>query len=420
MRASRSTRAVPALDVPSAAAAHSLSVRGGTLAAAWRRGSALVWLLAAAVALVAIAIIDLNLPSNANIDGALVLIPFLAAGGAAPQLVAGTGLVSIGCAVGLAVADGSGLQPSIARILAVAVGTAVAVEAAVVRLRRERRLVDLTVIAEAAQQAIIRRPPGTVGDCEVATWYQSSHEAATVGGDCFEVLDTPFGTRVLMGDVRGHGLPSVRLATRVLGGFRALAYMTPDLDEVAYELDLLAARYADEEDSDHDGEEFVTALLAEFTPGVITVANCGHPAPLVVSPDGAAATLDASVPAPPLGLGMGANRPLLDRFALDPGARVLLYTDGLVEARDRAGLFFDLPSAGALLAEIPLPDAVERLIDALNAHAAGIIRDDVALVLVEPGSGEPGEALASALVRDDEGAPEGEDGAVRAARVGGA
>ncbi|MGH3745382.1 MAG: PP2C family protein-serine/threonine phosphatase [Mycobacteriales bacterium] len=357
--------------------------RAGRLGSAWRRGSALVWLLAAGIALVAIAAIDLSLPSSANITGALVLIPFLAAGGAAPQLVVGTGLVSVGCAAGLAVADGSGLQPSLARIIAVLVGTAVAAEAAVVRLRRERQLVDLTVVAETAQQAIIRRPPGRVGCCEVATWYQSSHHAATVGGDCFEVLDTPFGTRVLVGDVRGHGLPGVRLATRVLGGFRALAYMEADLAAVAYELDLLAARYADEEAADTGGEEFVTAVIAEFTPGAMTVANCGHPSPVRVSPDGVATILDASSPAPPLGLAVADDRPHLDCFRLEPGARVLLYTDGLIEARDRAGRFFDLPAAAPMLAGTPLPEAVESMIAALNEHARGEVRDDVALVLVE-------------------------------------
>lgn len=354
-----------------------------SLGAAWRRGAALVWLLAAAAALLVIAVIDVSLPSNANITGALVLVPFLAAGGAAPQLVVGTGLVSVAATAGLAVVDGSGLQPSFARIIAVLVATAVAAEAAVVRLRRERQLVDLTLVAETAQQAIIHPPPGRVGCCEVATWYQSSHRAATVGGDCFEVLDTPFGTRVLVADVRGHGLPSVRLATRVLGGFRALAYLTADLSQVAYELDLLAARYADVEESASGGEEFVTAVLVEFTPDGMAVANCGHPSPVCVTAGGVLRIVEASSPAPPLGLALGANRPHLDRLPLASGERVLLYTDGLIEARDRSGRFFDLPDAVPKVVGVPLHEAVRGLIDAVNAHAGGQVHDDVALVLVE-------------------------------------
>jgi serine phosphatase RsbU (regulator of sigma subunit) len=357
-------------------------VRTESLGSAWRRGAALVWLLAAATALLVIAVIDVSLPSNANITGALVLVPFLAAGGAAPQLVIGTGLVSVACTAGLADVDGSGLQSSSARIVAVLVGTAVAAEAAVVRLRRERELVNLSIVAETAQQAIIHRPPGRVGCCEVATWYQSSHRAATVGGDCFEVLETPYGTRVLVADVRGHGLPSVRLATRVLGGFRALAYMKADLADVAYELDLLTARYSDEEPSVSGGEEFVTAVMVEITPGTMTVANCGHPSPVCVTSDGALTFLEASSPAPPLGLALGANRPHLDHVQVQPGARMLLYTDGLIEARDRAGRFFDLSGAAGSLVGVPLSDAVEGLIDRVNEHAGGQVHDDVALVLV--------------------------------------
>lgn len=360
--------------------------RSETLGAAWRRGSARVWLLAAAIAVVAIAAVDLSLPSNANITGTLVLIPFLAAGGAAPQLVVGTGLVSVACTAGLAVADGSGLQSSAARILAVLVGTAVAAEAAVVRIRRERQLVDLTMVAETAQQAIIRRPPGRVGDCEVATWYQSSHRAANVGGDCFEVLDTPFGTRVLVGDVRGHGLPSVRLAARVVGGFRALAYMSADLSEVAYEMDLLASRYAQDTDADDPGEEFVTAVLVEVRPGELAIVSCGHPSPICVSKDRVVQSLDARDPAPPLGLGLGMSRPAVDAFPLEPGVRILVFTDGLVEARNHTGHFFDLPAAAEALADGPLADRLEELMARLNRHAGGTLTDDVALVALEPGA----------------------------------
>lgn len=353
---------------------------------AWQRGSEPAWLLASAVAIAVIAAVDLNLPSRSNIAGALVLVPFLASGGARPWIVAVTGVVSAGWALGLAVADGSGAGPSSARIIAVVIGTAVAVEASRVRRRREQELVDLTVIAETAQQAIIRRPPSRVGGCRVATWYQSSTQAAQVGGDCFEVLETPFGIRILVGDVRGHGLPSVRLASRVVGGFRALAYMIADLAEVAYELDLLATRYAQDADGDGSGEEFVTAVLVEVTDDGLAVANCGHPSPICVTKAGEVRTLAATVPSPPLGLGLAANRPPVDRFAFDAGERVLLYTDGLVEARDRAGRFFDLEAAAPELTGRSLEEAVARLKDLVNEHAHDQVSDDMAVVAIQRGA----------------------------------
>lgn len=350
---------------------------------AWRRGSEPAWLLASAVAIATIAVVDVNLPSNANIDGALVLIPFLASGGARPWVVAATGAVSVGFGLGLAAVDGSQIGPSTARILAIAIGAIVAVQASRVRLRRERDLVNLTVIAETAQQAIIRRPPALVGACRVATWYQSSTQEAQIGGDCFEVLDTSFGARILVGDVRGHGLPGVRLAARMVGGFRALAFMTPDLSDVAYEMDLLASRYGQDAADGGSGEEFVTAVLVEIQPEGLAIANCGHPSPIVVTPAGEVRSLEASTPAPPLGLGLGVNRPKTDTFPFAAGERLLLYTDGLIEARDRRGRFFDLAAAASMLSGPPLDDAVAALMAALNEYASGAVADDVALVAIE-------------------------------------
>ena len=73
----------------------------------------------------------------------------------------------------------------------------------------------------------------------VSTWYESPVDVATVGGDCYEVLETAHGTRLIIGDVRGHGLPSVRLAALVLGAFRVLAHIEADLAKIARELDAL-------------------------------------------------------------------------------------------------------------------------------------------------------------------------------------
>lgn len=213
----------------------------------------------------------------------------------------------------------------------IVVGTVVAVQAARLRNRRELRLVDLSRVAEAAQRAIIRQPAPQVGSVAVATWYQSSVRAATVGGDCYEALDTPFVTRLLIGDVRGHGLASVRLAALVVGAFRALAFIEPDLATVARELDMLASRYAADAasgdgDGDGDGEEFVTAVIAQVEGPTVAIANRGHPAPLLIIPDGHVRELPATCPTVPLGIG---SDPTLDVVKVHPSTRLLLYTDGL-------------------------------------------------------------------------------------------
>ncbi|MCU4186401.1 serine/threonine-protein phosphatase [Acidiferrimicrobium sp. IK] len=345
-------------------------------------GSEARWLAVSVAVMAILAAIDLTLPSNANISGALVVAPFLASVGSRPKPVAALGALAVLAALGLADADGSGLHASAARVSVILVGTGVALEAARVRVRRERRLVDLTNVSQAAQAAIIRQPPPMVGEVAVGSWYEASVRAATVGGDCYEALDTNFGTRLLVGDVRGHGLPSVRLAALVVGGFRALAHVEPDLATVAHELDLLVSRYArDLGSAGVDGEEFVTAVMAEVRGSTVTLANCGHPPPLLVTPEGKVTVLAASSPSPPLGVG---SDPDLESVAVPAGGRVLLYTDGLIEARDASGAFFDLEAAAVVLAEGPLDDGVRTIMAALEAHASGRVTDDVAILAFEP------------------------------------
>jgi phosphoserine phosphatase RsbU/P len=352
---------------------------GGQLSSA--RGE-LAWMAVAAAMLAVLTVIDLSLPGRTNISGALVIAPFLAASGVRPAGVAILGGAAVAAAAGLDFLDRNEPHASVATIIVVVAGTLLAIQASALRIKRQQRIVDLATVAEATQQAIIRQPAPRVGPVAVATWYQSSARAATVGGDCYEVLDTRFGTRAFVGDVRGHGMPSVRLAALVLGGFRALAYITPDLATIARELDRLVARYArDPTATDVDGEEFVTAVMCQIDRSTITIANCGHPPPLLIGADGEVCALEASVPAVPLGVG---SDPTLDHIEVPPSNRLLLYTDGLADALDRAGKPFDLGGAARGLIAGPLETATTRLIEQLNLHTRGHLNDDVAVMVLEP------------------------------------
>jgi len=345
-------------------------------------GAGLGWLSAAVAIVLILSLADLATGDKTTFSGALALTPFLASVGARPRAVALVGTAAALAAVGLALFDGFGLHPGLGRaVIVIVVGTVVAVQAARLRLRRERRMAELTNVADAAQRAIIRPPPAVVGSIAVSTWYESSADVATVGGDCYEVLDTAHGTRIFLGDVRGHGLPSVRLAALTVGAFRALAHIEPDLVKVAREMDGLVARYAaDSANGDVDGEEFVTAVLAEVRGRNLGVANCGHPAPVVVAPAGQPGWLQPASPTLPLGCGA---EPELERFDLRPGSRVLLYTDGLLESRDPRGCFVDMSAAVGLLGCGDLDDGVRALIRELNERTHGHITDDVAVVAFE-------------------------------------
>jgi serine phosphatase RsbU (regulator of sigma subunit) len=344
--------------------------------------SGLGWLASALAIIVVLSVSDVVGGDKAAFSGALALTPFLASVGARPRAVFLVGVAALAAPIVLAFFDGFLPSNGVAHVSAlIVVSTGVAVEAAVLRQRRERRLARLADVAETAQRAIIRRLPPVVGSVAVSTWYESPGDVATVGGDCYEVLDTAHGTRLIIGDVRGHGLPSVGLAALVLGAFRALAHTEADLVNIARELDALVVRYAsDKESRDVDGEEFVTAVLAEVRGSKLRLVNSGHPPPLLISSAGEVRSLKTDTAAPPLGWG---SRPELASFDLGPHARVLLYTDGVLESTDPSGRPFDLVSAVGTLCSGPLDEAVQAVVAELDEHTHGLVNDDVTLMAFE-------------------------------------
>ena len=144
-----------------------------------------------------------------------------------------------------------------------------------------QRLADVTSVAEAAQRALLRPLPRQVGPLELGVVYLAAAAEARVGGDLYEVTRTQFGIRLIVGDVRGKGLDAVEIAADVLGVFREVAHEVYTLAEVARRIDASLARRPAA-----PLEEFVTAVLAEIDPaaGSLTIYNCGHPPPLVLSP----------------------------------------------------------------------------------------------------------------------------------------
>jgi phosphoserine phosphatase RsbU/P len=258
------------------------------------------------------------------------------------------------------------------RVLLCALLGVVAVQAAALTERRESSLRRMTVIAETAQRAVLRAIPTAIGSVGLSARYVSASAEALVGGDLYEVAATPFGVRVIVGDVRGKGLEAVQTAAAVLGAFRAAAFTEADPAALARTIDQTITRFIGE-------EEFVTAIVGEFHDDKVTLANCGHHPPLLVH-DEAVSEVDTGEPAVPLGMG---SAPVITEHPWPSGARMLFYTDGLVEARDRSGEFFPLDDVAAELGEGSLEDALDHLVDRLLRYAGGRMNDDLALVLAE-------------------------------------
>jgi sigma-B regulation protein RsbU (phosphoserine phosphatase) len=242
------------------------------------------------------------------------------------------------------------------------------------RERRERDLARVTKVAEVAQLAILRPIPSRVGPVAFASRYLSAAEQAFIGGDLYEVVPGGEGVRVVVGDVRGKGLEAVHLAALVLGAFREAASVDQALEQVAAAVDRAVA-------GEITLEEFVTALFVEFRPGgEVRVVNCGHHPPLRLT-EKAAEYLRPVEASPPLGL---APDFFVEVYRLNRGDRLLLYTDGLVEARSRDRKFFELaPEVLAALGRRSLDTALENLVSQVLRHSGGHLDDDLALLLAE-------------------------------------
>jgi serine phosphatase RsbU (regulator of sigma subunit) len=126
-------------------------------------------------------------------------------------------------------------------------------------------------------------------------------------------------------------------------------------------------------------------LLVEPATGRLTYANAGHPPPLIMGPDGVARSLKGSLSVPLGALDVAGYEE--GTATLEPGATLVLYTDGLVERRDATldqGLV-RLVEAGTELAGVP----VQELSDALLARMDPEYADDVALVALHVGRAGP-------------------------------
>ena len=250
------------------------------------------------------------------------------------------------------------------------------------RRRREHELANLKAIADAAQQILLRPVPRRIPPVDIAVRYVSAAASARIGGDLYEAVSAGGGVRLIVGDVLGKGLPAARTAAVVLGAFRESAYDAMNLVEIA-------ARIESSLQHQEAVEEFVTAVLAQIsTDGrQAEILNCGHPPPLLVR-DGevtAAEPAEASLP-----VGLAALIPEardVSTIPLKHGDRLLFYTDGITEARDRQGAFYPLERSGALLG---LPDpgaALDRLIEDVLRHVGHALQDDAAMLLI--GRGQP-------------------------------
>ena len=251
--------------------------------------------------------------------------------------------------------------------------------APVQRLEDLRREFGRLAEAEAAQRQVVAAlhdallpPPPIARDTAFAVTYVASDEHAPTGGDLYDWQLLPDGTvHVAVTDVLGHGVTATRHALMVISTVRLLALQGCPLHEIVAKADALL--------HDQDPDLVATISIARYDPatGRVTLVAGGHPPALLVSRTGQ--TEQLSAPGCAIGWPNAGSEVIVDA-ELAPGASLVLYTDGLVEARRNILEGLDqLVAHASELAALPAQDLVDALVD---RALAGADRRDDSLALV--------------------------------------
>ncbi|RBM21163.1 serine/threonine-protein phosphatase [Prauserella sp. PE36] len=246
-------------------------------------------------------------------------------------------------------------------------------------LHRLTRPKPLAVTAELLWQLL---PPRTFAcrDLTVSAVVEYYDQA---GGDGYDYTTQGTVGHVAVFDATGHDLQAGLVCSMALAATRRARRAGRSLRDIAHEADeILRANAA--------GSRFTTAVLAELRldTGVLSYLNAGHPPPILLRGGKALKELPDGRRMP-LGLQHLSAKPVVPgRERLEPGDRLLLYTDGITQARDEHGEEFGVERLTGLVerhcaAGLPAPETLRRISHAMLEHQQGILHDDATLLMME-------------------------------------
>jgi serine phosphatase RsbU (regulator of sigma subunit) len=250
-------------------------------------------------------------------------------------------------------------------------------------LVRLRRTAPMGLAAEIQWNLL---PPLTFASTEVIV-AAALEPAYEVAGDSVDYAVDPDVARLAVFDGMGHELRSSQLVGLAVAAYRSARRQGRGLNQTAREIDeALVHAFA--------GEGFTTALLAELdtSSGQLAWISAGHPPPLLLRQGQLVKSLELA-PRLPFGLGLqadGSAAPPADVGfeQLQPGDYLLLYTDGVTEARSPQGEEFGIPRlvdliTRSLAAGLPAPETMRRAVRALLAHQGSDLDDDATMLLAQ-------------------------------------
>src|SRR5579864_7985695 len=231
--------------------------------------------------------------------------------------------------------------------------------------------------ADTMQRSLLPDAEPDVPGLEVGEVYESSARV-DVGGDIYDFVQLRDGRlAVVLGDVTGHGVEATADMAMAKFVFRSLAREHPEPgDFLAFANDVIVGEIAT--------GKFITMTYVAVDParGEVACANAGHPPPRLVLPDGTVRGLDATGIV--LGIDAGQNYDEV-RAELPVGSTIVLYTDGVVEARNGGDLYGTerLDALLARLRDLPAAELARAVTEDARSYAGGELSDDLAVVVIQ-------------------------------------
>ncbi len=228
-------------------------------------------------------------------------------------------------------------------------------------------------VAETLQDSMLPHIAPRMAGCDIATRYLPGTLLGRVGGDWFDSVKLPGArTALVVGDVMGHGLNSAAMMGQLRTAVQTMAALDLPPAQLLRNLDDLAQRLGD--------QYLATCLYAVYDPiaGELQMANAGHIPPVIVrADDGRSELLELPTGAP---IGVGGVPFETVRVPVEPGDRLVMCTDGLVEMRgEDIGVGLATLCESAAHPAASMDDACDTIIRALNTR--GGRKDDVALLM---------------------------------------
>ncbi len=236
-----------------------------------------------------------------------------------------------------------------------------------------------SALARTLQETLIPPQPPSIPGLDVAAAYRPAGDGTEVGGDFYDVFPVAADDWVLvLGDVSGKGAEAAVVTALARYTVRTLAFWRERPSEVLAELDRALGR--------HETDRFCTVVLVHLTRSeqgwTAVISSGGHPPPLLVR----RADAPEHLVVPGQLIGILADAHFTDHeVQLEPGDTLLLYTDGVTEARDERGDLFGTERLVANVGRRADPSAsqlVSGLVEEVLAFQAGTARDDIAMLAV--------------------------------------